>query len=349
MDRYRAERLLDIRNRIERYTRTMENLRDSFSLSISSIDGFAYMDKTDSGVGSAFNVLPSGFLLLADHMLGWDMPRHPNDPPRDISGIWIPNAEEMEELRRFGINPLMIPASVAKMSDESIIAYLDKLLNHPSHLYRMTIDCILRDRPELVYRHILAMERENALRGPHIPSPLMELIFNGAPYGQTWVFGTEVSAQWVARGNLAQGIAIDSHGNRGIVDIVSGGMNPSAGASVGGFFMRVDTPLIQDLMGRSIEVGGSIDTPIGIIAGLPMDVSGGFELTFMRDGYGEPVSGRIYTISVGPSIGGIPGIDGFFQNSYTFLTTGSETIPRAILGQQYTYVREIINGIRREE
>ena len=93
-------------------------------------------------------------------------------------------------------------------------------------------------------------------------------------------------------------------------------------------------------------MGGSIDVSGIIISGLSVDVSGGLELTFARDVDGNPFSGRIYTLGVGPGIGGIPGGDIFFQNSYTFLTTGTETIPRALIGQQYTYVREIINFFR---
>jgi len=53
------------------------------------MDGFAYMDKTDSGVGSAFNILPSGFILLADHMLGFEMPIHPSDAG-STSRLWTP-------------------------------------------------------------------------------------------------------------------------------------------------------------------------------------------------------------------------------------------------------------------
>jgi len=142
------------------------------------MDGFAYMDKTDSGVGSAFNILPSGFILLADHMLGFEMPRHPGDPPADISGIWIPNAQEAALLAMFGINPLMIPARVASMSDEDVLAHFNNLFNDAFNLrYRnegLALNSVIRDHPELLYRHILATTRMNLSESDLIVLELIE-------------------------------------------------------------------------------------------------------------------------------------------------------------------------------
>ena len=163
------------------------------------------------------------------------------------------------------------------------------------------------------------------------------LMIHGAPEGHVMVFGGEIAAQAFFRLNQAQGIAVDSHRNWGIVDTISGGVSLSPGVSAGGFVMIVEAPSIFYLDGFSVEFGFSIDAPLGVFGGFPVEIGAGREITVLIDGE-ERFRGSIYTFGVGVGTGGV---DIFGQGSYTVLTYGYAVIPRVIIGPPFAQIQSV--------